>query len=407
MGAAATFLKCLIPRILLSVIFSWCGYLGSGGDPQAYHILGKYLKQTLVDPAHASLDTILAAEGFEELDPAYEIHALFVERIREPGSWWKEINRTDKAEGFGQYLNTVMPITLLHAASYCIWDHPLTFLLLNSVLSAFAITRAVSAFQIDGTQSAWLIFNPVSIYFAATHYKESIAESLVIAFTTALYGHNRPIRALFWILLMFAFRASFAGLLGAFYLFRFTVIGRVRPVYIFGGILLALAVLPPFFNPDEVHRDGAGILYSLVYRNEYTIKLLGPLLGLLLPVPIHIVLAHWKGAALTDPGALFTTIYGIFYYIVGIGCLINWRYATRSVETNRLVNTVIFVSLLIGYLFLGASGVKDRYFAPFLPLMILALIEMRALRTREVRRKNQCANATVETVRPLKEHAFS
>jgi hypothetical protein len=390
MDAAATFLKCLIPRILLSVIFSWCGYLGSGGDPQAYHILGKYLKQTLVDPAHASLDTILAAEDFEELDPAYETHALFVERIREP-------------ESFGQYLNTVIPIIMLHAASYCVWDHPLTFLLLNSVFSAFAITRAVSAFQIDGTQSAWLIFNPVSIYFAATHYKESIAESLVIAFTTALYGRNRPIRALFWILLMFTFRASFAGLLGAFYLFRFTVIGRLRPIYIFGGILLALAVLPPFFNLDEVHMDGAGVLYSLVYRNEYTIKLLGPLLGLLLPVPIHFFLAHWNPV----PGTLFTTIYGIFYYIVGIGCLINWRYATRSVETNRLVNTVIFVSLIIGYLFLGASGVKDRYFAPFLPLMILALIEMRALRKREVRRKNQCANGTVETVRPLKEHAFS
>jgi hypothetical protein len=393
MGAAATFLKCLIPRILLSVTFSWCGYLGSGGDPEAYHILGKYLKQTLVDPAHASLDTILAAEGFEELDPAYEIHALSVERIREP-------------ESFGQYLNTVIPITMLHAASYCVWDHPLTFVLLNSVLSAFVITRAVSAFQIDGTQSAWLTFNPVSIYFAATHYKESIAESLVIAFTTALYGRNRPIRALFWILLMFIFRASFAGLLGAFYLFRFTVIGRLRPIYIFGGILLALAVLPPFFNLDEVKMDGAGVLYSLVYRNEYTIKLLGPLLGLLLPVPIHIVLAHWKGAALTDPGTLFTTIYGIFYYIVGIGCLINWRYATRSVETNRLVNTVIFVSLIIGYLFLGASGVKDRYFAPFLPLMILALIKMLALRTKKVRRKNQCANGTVETIRSL-DHAFS
>jgi hypothetical protein len=393
MGAAATFLKCLIPRILLSVIFSWCGYLGSGGDPEAYHILGKYLKQTLVDPAHASLDTILAAEGFEELDPAYEIHALSVERIREP-------------ESFGQYLNTVIPIVMLHAASYCVWDHPLTFVLLNSVLSAFAITRAVSAFRIDRTQSAWLTFNPVSIYFAATHYKESIAESLVIAFTTALYGRNRPIRALFWVLLMFTFRASFAGLLGAFYLFKFTVIGRLRPIYIFGGILLGLAVLPPFFNLDEVKMDGAGVLYSLVYRNEYTIKLLGPLLGLLLPVPIHIVLAHWKGAALTDPGALFTTIYGIFYYIVGIGCLINWRYATRSVETNRLVNTVIFVSLIIGYLFLGASGVKDRYFAPFLPLMILALIEMLALRTKKVRRKNQCANGTVETIRSL-DHAFS
>jgi hypothetical protein len=394
MGATATFLKCLIPRILLSVIFSWCGYLGSGGDPEAYHVLGKYLKQTLVDPAHASLDTILAAEGFEELDPAYEIHALSVERIREPDS-------------FGQYLNTVIPIVMLHAASYCVWDHPLIFVLLNSVLSSFAITRAVSAFRIDGTQSAWLTFNPVSIYFAATHYKESIAESLVIAFTTALYGRNRPIRALFWVLLMFTFRASFAGLLGAFYLFKFTVIGRLRPIYIFGGVLLALAVLPPFFNLDEVKMDGAGVLYSLVYRNEYTIKLLGPLLGLLLPVPIHIVLAHWKGAAFPIPGTLFTTIYGIFYYIVGIGCLINWRYTTRSVETNRLVNTVIFVSLIIGYLFLGASGVKDRYFAPFLPLMILALIKMLALRTKKVRRKNQCANGTVVTIRSLEDHAFS
>src|SRR5439155_20778139 len=141
---------------------------------------------------------------------------------------------------------------------------------------------------VDCCQSAWLTFNRVSIYLAATQYDASIAESLVIAFTTALYGRNRPIRALFWILLMFAFRASFAGLLGAFYLFRFTVIGRLRPIYIFGGILLALAVLPPFFNLDEVNIDSAGVLYWLVYRNEYTIKLLGPLLGLLLPTPIHL-----------------------------------------------------------------------------------------------------------------------
>jgi len=122
-----------------------------------------------------------------------------------------------------------------------------------------------------------------------------------------------------------------------------------------------------------------------------------------LPTPIHFALAHWNPV----PGTVFTTIYGIFYYIVGIGWLINWRYATRSVETNRLVNTVIFVSLMIGYLFLGASGVKDRYFAPFLPLMILALIKMLAVKTKKVRRKNQCANGTLETIRSLKDHAFS
>ena len=381
MGAAATFLKCLIPRILLSVIFSWGGYLGSGGDPEAYHVLGKYLKEMLADPTHANLDTILAAEGFEQLEPSYEIHALFVEQIREP-------------ESVRQYLNTVMPISLLHALTYCVWDHPFTFLLLNSVLSAFAITRMASAFRMDGRQSAWLIFNPVSIYFAATHYKESIAESLVIAFTTALHGRNRPVRALFWILLMGTFRASFAALLGTFYLFRFTAIGRVRPIYVFGGILLILAVLPPFFNLDEAKMEGAGGVYSLVYRNEYTMKVLGPLLGLLLPLPIHIILTHWE----TDPGTLFTTIYGFFYYVVGVGWLINWRYATRFVETIRLVNTVILVSLILGYLFVGASGVKDRYFAPFFPVMILALIQMLALGTEERAQEELRANGTVEPI---------
>ena len=381
MGAAATFLKCLIPRILLSVIFSWGGHLGSGGDPEAYHVLGKYLKETLVDPTHASLDTILTSEGFEKLEPTYEIHAQFVEQIREP-------------QFIGQYLNTVMPITMLHALSYCVWDSPFTFLLLNSVLSAFAITRMASAFQMDARQSAWLIFNPVSIYFAATHYKESIAESLVIAFTTALYGRDRPVRALFWLLLMGTFRASFAGLLGAFYLFKFTVIGRIRPIYIFGGILLILAVFPPFFQLDEVKMEGAGGVYSLVYRNEYTMKVFGPLLGLLLPLPIHIILTHWE----TDPGTLFTTIYGIFYYIVGLGWLLNWRYATRSVETIRLVNTVILVSLFLGYLFLGASGVKDRYFAPFFPVMILALIQMLALRREDRSQEELRASGTMEPI---------
>ena len=104
-------------------------------------------------------------------------------------------------------------------------------------------------------------------------------------------------------------------------------------------------MLPPFFRLDEVKMDGAGGVYSLVYQNEYTMKLLGPLLGLLLPMPLQIFLVESP----MDPGILFTTIYGIFYYIVGLGWLINWRYATRAVETNRLVNTVIFVSLIIGY----------------------------------------------------------
>ena len=381
MGASATFLKCLIPRVLLGVIFSFGGHLGSGGDPEAYHVLGRYLKQTLVEPANADLDAVLAAEGFEELEESYELHAMYVEQIREP-------------QTVRQYLNTVMPITMIHALCYLIWDHPLTFVLLNSVLSAFAITRATTAFQMDGRQAAWLIYNPVSIYFAATHFKESIAESIVIAFTTALYGRNRPVQALLWIALMFAFRASFAGLLAAFYVFRFTVVGKIRPIYLFAGILLVLAVLPPFFSTDEGKMEGAGGIYSLVYRNEYTMKLLGPLLGLLLPMPFQIFMVETP----MDPGILSNTVYGIFYYMVGLGWLMNWRYATRAVETNRLVNTVIFLSLIIGYLFLGASGVKDRYFVPFFPVMILALIEMLALKTEERAREELPAEETAEPI---------
>ena len=380
MSAPATFLRCLIPRIALSLIFAWHGHLGFGGDPEAYHILGRYLKDTLVDPAHANLDNVLAAEGVEELEPSYEIHAVNIDRIREP-------------ESVGQYLNTVMPIAMIHAAAYCVWDHPLAFVLLNAVLSALAITRAATVFQMNDRQAAWLTFNPVSIYFAATHFKESLAESLVIAFTTTLYGRNRPIRGMFWVMMMLCFRASFAGLLGAFYLFRYTPIGRLRPLYLFGGILIALALLPPFFNLDEVKMDGSGAIYSLVYHNEYTMKLLGPLLGLLLPFPFHIVLAHW----VTDPGTIFTTVYGICYYIVAFGWLIHWRYVSRCPETNRLVNTVIFVSLLLGYLFVGASGVKDRYFAAFFPVMILALIEMMALKKEQFSDPEPCG---IETAQP-------
>jgi hypothetical protein len=231
----------------------------------------------------------------------------------------------------------------------------------------------------NGAQSAWLIFNPVSIFFAATHYKESIAESIVIAFTTALYARNQPIRALFWILLMVAFRVSFSGFLAAFYLFKFTFLGRVRPIFLFVGILVALVALPGFYTSDESELDGAGSVYSLIHANQYTKKLLGPLVGLLLPTPIHIVLAHWK----TDPGNIFLTVYGIFYYVVGLGWMLNWQYARRSDEIIRLVNTTLFVGLMIGYLFLAASGVKDRYFAAFVPVMILALIKMLMLKADE------------------------
>ncbi len=372
MSLGLTFLKCLLPRLLLAAIFSFLGELGPGGDPAAYHILGQYLHDTLADPAHADLDRVLRAEGLPELEESYAIHAEAIRKIREP-------------ESPAQYFNTVLPLVALHAAVYFVWNHPFSFVLLTSILSALANAGAAAAFRLDRRELLWLALNPVSIFFAATHFKESVAESLALAFVTALYGRARPVRALLWVGLMLLFRPTFAALLASFYVFKHTGVGRLRPAILFAGIMVALLVAPPFFHLDEVKMEHAGALYSLVYRNAFTMKLLGPLLGLALPTPLHFYLV-WPDLDLLS---VFTGIYGIFYYAILVGLALHWRYLRYSAWATRMVNTAIFVSLMIGYLFVGASGVKDRYFAPFLPVMILALLQLMTVRRKLCAAENE------------------
>lgn len=349
----------------MAALFSVIGYIGFGGDPDAYHLLGRYLKDVWTDPAHASLERVLQEEGVQEVERSYDIHVINVEQFRHP----RELK---------QYLNTVMPILVLHAASYCVWDNPFSFVVLTSLISALALSYAINSLKLPDEDARWLIYNPVSIFFAATHFKEGITEALVLCFVATLFGRNQPWRAWMWVGLMLLFRTSFAAILACFYVFKYTAAGRLKPALLFVLLLAFLAVIPVSLGVSETESRGAGPIYSLIYYNQWTMKLLGPLLGLLLPMPLQILRAR----GVIESGLVFTAVYGCYYYAVGVLLILHLRYAEKSEEANRLLNVVIFVSLVIGFLFLGASGVKDRYFAPFFPVMIVALLKLSAVRQR-------------------------
>ncbi len=352
---SSVFARSLLVRLILAVVFSCSGYLGSGGDPEAYHMLGRYLLQRWEDPGHADLGAIVEEAGFEELEHFYDIHVDNVERW---GEW----------DGVGHYLNTVMPIVVVHALSYAVWDHPFSFVLVTSVVSALAVARAVRAFGLSTREARWLVWNPVSLYYAATHFKESFSESLVLMFLAALFAGGSAVRAFPWVCAMGLFRVSFAGLFGLVALMRLSVVGRMHPG-VFGLGMLGLFLVLPAFNGSEVVPE-TGRVFSLVYGSAFGSKVLAPLVGLLLPLPCQFLFA-WGSM---DLWSVFSSVYGAFYYWVCAGLWRRRGVVLRDAELRRWCNSALGVSLVMGYLFLGGPGVKDRYFSGFFPLLLLAWI---------------------------------
>jgi hypothetical protein len=348
------FLWCLAPRLLFAVMFSAAEYLGSGGDAHVYHVLGVYAKDLMTNPAEASLEPILERWWADD-ESIYAKYSASLDQVE---------------GGLATAASTTLPIILAHAAAYWVWDNPFSFVLLTSMLSALVHVLFLRGFGIGPKESRWFVLNPASIFFAATHYKESLAESVVMLVMYLLHVARRRVAGVLAAFSLVIFRVSYLPLMPVLLLTG--AFEKISPRLIVCGVFLLFALLPSFYW--DLFPDDAGPIYSLVYSNEITRRLLGPVVGMLMPMPFI--------EAPTDPFGIMLSAYGIVYWLVMPTVLIH---VLLSHKPDRFAVCAVLISLAISYYVLGGVAAKARFFAPFFPIMLLAFVRVRTDLTRAVR----------------------
>jgi hypothetical protein len=350
MTRSRLFLKALLPRLALSVLFSSMYFLGPGGDAEVYHLVGVHVKDRWVNP-RSRFEEVLIRWGWDNPQP-FEMGSVNVAILNDA------VNRG----ATGTWMNNTLPVIWIHAALYLIWENQFMFVLFTSILSAWAVSRFVRSFGMPARDARWLLYNPASIFFAATHFKESIVESLILFSVTLWYRENRHIAALWPAILAGMFRTSYVPLIALILGFKF--IRAVPARLILPGLLVLLAVLPPFYW--SVEAGAAGRLYSLVNRSDMTKKTLGPLVGLIQPVPFLNMGDFWT--------TLFFTAYGITY-LVAVSSVMIWIVLNERADV--FVTSSMVANIVVGYYTIGMSFTKARYFAPFFPILLLGYLRIR------------------------------
>jgi hypothetical protein len=337
-----------LPRLLCSAVFSLIGYLGEGGDPEIFHLFGLYIKDIFLDPDQASLDAIIWRWGYENPEPwedkYYSIYEVF-------------------SEGeFRSVVNTTAPIITIHALIYALAESPFLVVALSASMSAWANARFGQAIGLSVSEFRWLAFNPVSIYFAGTHYKEAWSEVLLLLILVAL-EKRQALHATLASMLLLLFRITYAPFIAGIVALRFS---RSIDVKIWIALMFsAFLVLPPLWW-DMIPPD-PGPVYSVVHTSDLTRKLLGPLVGLIQPVPFL--------AAPTDTiFGLFLVVYGLFHgYLLFVILLAAVFFRCR----NFYVVLTITSGLALSYYVVGGAASKARFFAPFMPVMIAGYLMVR------------------------------
>lgn len=339
MKRRSAFWRCLWPRLALAAYFSAVGFLGGGGDAEAYHVMGVHMSRVW-EHGSADFEDTINEVGWNDPAPFADNYMALYIHSTEPK--------------FSPIFFNSISVIYIHAALYRIWLNPFMFVALNAVLSAWATSRFIKSFQFEKYER-WLIYNPVSIYYAATHFKESIVETMVLIAAVYWFHERKYIRTgLAW-LAVFLFRMSYAPLLGVVFAIKFLkrIPGRTLVV----GSWVALIFLPAFHW--TLPYGTVGPIFSLLYANQWTRKGLAPLFGMLQPMPFTI----W-----TQPyPTIFFTVYAIVYLPIVIGSTL-WMLMNR--RNNVLITSALLVNLLVSYFAQAQPGTKARYFAPFFPLLI-------------------------------------
>ena len=342
------FLIFLIPRLVVGGLFSAIGYIGSGGDPETYHVLGLYARDLWFEPENASLDGLLDEWWTTDEESITDKYSLAIGDV--------ESGRA------GLAMNGTAPIIGVHAAVYSIWRHPFAFVFTISVLSSLSYLVFIRRLGVATSDVLLYALNPVSIFFAATHYKESICESLVITLLASLAAKPKHGYAAMLSVAFAMFRSAYIPLIPLIWLSR--LVSRFDSRLVIGSAFVLFALAPSFYwiLPGE----SAGPIYSIVQANEYTQRVLGPLVGLLMPLP-------FVESVATPFGALLT-VYAFFYWCFLPVVLIHVAMFRRP---EGMATTVVLVALGISYYVVGGIAAKARFFAPFVPMLILAFTQVR------------------------------
>jgi hypothetical protein len=104
-----------------------------------------------------------------------------------------------------------------------------------------------------------------------------------------------------------------------------------------------------------------------VHANEFSRKIIGPLVGLFQPLPFLEPLNSING--------IFLTIYGIFYLYI-FTYVVAYIFFIR--KNNVYISISIIALILISYYVVGSSSPRARYFSPFFPIMILGFIQVKS-----------------------------
>ena len=326
-------------RATFAVLFSLNRYFGGGGDALVYHVLGLF-----------SADAIFGVPGPPLADIIFE--------------WWDDSDSLSAkysgvvAEiqgGIGQFpYSDTLSIILLHGLVYSLIPSPLAFVLLTSIASSLATAKLVSALRVEGMAKIFLIANPLSIYFAATHLKESICEVLVILLALAAWHEDRKKSALVFALVLAAFRPSYMPVCLTILLARslWRVDSRLLVV-----VALALAMSVPGLR-WELPQAESGFIFSVVHANAVTENLLGLLVGF--GAPYFVPIGKWVP----------------FTYAMWFGGLMYWAIWPRvwlsfvNGDSRPWTWVPILLSALYGFIVVGDIASKTRFYSPILPLMI-------------------------------------
>jgi hypothetical protein len=340
---------------LLALVFTAMGYVGSGGDPQIYQALGGYLRDLIVEPDNASLALRMEHLGLMEVGFTYTRLVAVVQQFFD--------GNLESILG-----DSGLSIVLVHGALYVLWDNPFFIVLIQCLVNAAAYAALIKHNGLHDARRA-LIWNPASLYFCATHFKESFTETAILLLLVQTRGKGWIAKVPVLLFLGFL-RLEYLVLVGLVYLvFRMVRLRTMRWPALAVIVLAILLVAPTAYADWLIGADSAGMLYSLVYANEVTRRVLGPIVGALLPIPFVLL-------PLSDIWGVFYTVYGIAYYSVWLRIIKTGR-RSGSFRGNAYLNAGLLVLLIIGYRFTGQSGTKDRYFAPFFPLLIIGLTLLR------------------------------